>query len=486
MATTLDALVDALQRDLVPTAQLPSPARVVTGVHISELLDPTPFLNGGELLLTTGMDLPKQITPLTGYVTRLAGAGVVALGFGIGPVHPLLPAPLRTAAERAGLPLLLVPADTPFQTIVTHFFAGERRAESRGLTGALGAMHALVRAATHGEPGREQACRQVIRVLAGAVDGWAAHIESSGRPDAVWPRSAAGNARRAGREVGRIRAAGALAGATFPLGGDDVLLQPVGTADGGYVACGHRRPIPAQLRHLTLAACAVLDLAASRMSDNALLRAAGPAVVGRLLALGRVDAATDYVRAGGAEWPDVVRVGCAVNGTPLAGLPHVDALARSSGPERTTWVWAAQEAPAAWHRVARASRGGGVLGPAVASREVVDELGRVAARTAALAPGQWQDLGAAPASGGDQTPGGEVVEQALAALSGYRRADLVGTLSAYLGHRGRIEGTADALGVHRNTIRHRLALIARVGDVDVDDPDTAAHLWLALRREGLA
>ena len=498
MATTLDALVAALPLDLVPTGELPRPARELTGVHSSELLDPTPFLSGGELLLTTGLSLPTQTTPLTGYVTRLVGAGVAALGFGVGPVHPRLPSGLRTAAQRAGLPLLVVPAETLFQSIVKQFFADERHAQSRDLTGALGAVHALVRAATHGEPGRDQARRQVIRVLAGAVDGWAAHLDAAGRPVAVWPRTAGGAARRAGGEVARIRATGALAGATFPLGPDDVLLQPVGGSDGGYVACGRARRSPAQLRHLTLAACAVLELAARRMDDNALLRASSPVVAGRLLSLGLADAALAYAQAGGQEWPDLVRVGCTVGAG--AQAESGTELARHVTGDRATYVWGCDDAPTEWGKVghpsdppssapararaqdgaARAARG--ALGPPIPRGTVDAEWGRIAAQAVALPPGRWVDAArAAPvddaALGADET---------IAALAAYAGADLVGTRSAYLAHRGRIEGTALALGVHRNTIRHRLGLIARTADLDVDDPDTAAHLWLALRRAGLA
>jgi len=46
--------------------------RPVRWVHISELQDPTPWLRGGELLLTTG--LPLRSGP-SAYVGRLAAAG---------------------------------------------------------------------------------------------------------------------------------------------------------------------------------------------------------------------------------------------------------------------------------------------------------------------------------------------------------------------------------------------------------------------------
>ncbi len=479
MATTLDSLVAELPEDLIPTRQLPRPARVIAGVHISELLDPTPFLSGGELLLTTGMGLSHQVTPLTGYVTRLTQAGVVALGFGVGPVHAEVPEALCAAAERASLPLLVVPERTPFQTIVTRFFASEQRAENAELAGALGATHALVRAATQGDPLRDRAHLRVVRVLAGAVGGWAAHLDSAGTPDAIWPRSATAAARAAGAEVARIRSAGARAGATFPLDGDDVLLQPAGAADGGYIACGHTRPIPGQMRHLTLAACAVLDLAAERMSDQVVLRSAAPAVVGNLLALGQLDAAAAYARAHGSAWPAAVRVGCAL-GSPG---PARGELARHTAGDRTTWVWAADNAAQAWARLTRAPEGRGVLGPAVPASAVLAELERVAAQATGRSPGDWIDLGCVERERDDPA---ERCDATLGALAEYRRADLVGTLAAYLAHRGRVENAAAQLGIHRNTIRHRLALIERIGEVDIEDPDVAAHLWLALRRASLA
>ncbi|MFD1214290.1 helix-turn-helix domain-containing protein, partial [Arthrobacter sp. GCM10027362] len=70
-------------------------------------------------------------------------------------------------------------------------------------------------------------------------------------------------------------------------------------------------------------------------------------------------------------------------------------------------------------------------------------------------------------------------------LAGYRRADLLGTVAAYLRYRGHWEDAARELQVHRNSLRHRMAVAERLAGISLDDPDTAAHLWLALRRRGL-
>ena len=81
-------------RDLLRELELPIVAgeagldRPVRWVHISELEDPTPWLSGGELLLTTGLQL-GDAAQQRAYVTRLARHGLAGLGFG----DPLVLAP---------------------------------------------------------------------------------------------------------------------------------------------------------------------------------------------------------------------------------------------------------------------------------------------------------------------------------------------------------------------------------------------------------
>ena len=76
----------------------------VQWVAVSELEDPTPYLEGGELLLTTGLRLGER--DWVRFVERLANAGVSALGLGVGLTHQRTPAGLVAAAEAAGLPLI--------------------------------------------------------------------------------------------------------------------------------------------------------------------------------------------------------------------------------------------------------------------------------------------------------------------------------------------------------------------------------------------
>src|SRR5438132_1481462 len=82
---------------------LPRPDAEVRWVATSELDDPTPYLEGGELLLTTGLATAGWRREWEQYAARLAAAGVAALALGVGLTHPSVPAGLKRACERAGL-----------------------------------------------------------------------------------------------------------------------------------------------------------------------------------------------------------------------------------------------------------------------------------------------------------------------------------------------------------------------------------------------
>jgi purine catabolism regulator len=94
----------------------------VRWVHSSELLDPTPWLRGGELLLTTGLQL-QGAKPQREFVERLAEREIAGLGFGTGFVHKKLPAALLNTARKLGFPLFEVPYELPFIAITERVFA---------------------------------------------------------------------------------------------------------------------------------------------------------------------------------------------------------------------------------------------------------------------------------------------------------------------------------------------------------------------------
>ncbi|NLA66363.1 MAG: PucR family transcriptional regulator [Leucobacter sp.] len=62
--------------------------------------------------------------------------------------------------------------------------------------------------------------------------------------------------------------------------------------------------------------------------------------------------------------------------------------------------------------------------------------------------------------------------------------DLEQSLMAWLAHHGQTSAAAAELGVHRHTLRARVATAAQLLQRDLDNPDTRAELWAAFRLTG--
>jgi len=119
MELTVASLIDELGLELLCGSE--SAQTHVRWVHSTELPDPTPWLKGGELLLTTGIQLtsPKAQREL---IERLAEHDIAGLGFGTGFAHKRLPAALVKAARAREFPLFEVPYELPFIAITERAF----------------------------------------------------------------------------------------------------------------------------------------------------------------------------------------------------------------------------------------------------------------------------------------------------------------------------------------------------------------------------
>jgi purine catabolism regulator len=139
----------------------------VRWVHVSELLDPTPLLSGGELLLTTGMQLdtePRQRE----FVGRLSERDLAGLGLGTGFSHgDVPPALLEAAAERSFL-LFEVPHVVRFTTICESATARLVNDQYDVLNHALETQDKLERIVLS-EDGMEGLVRALATLLAGNV-----------------------------------------------------------------------------------------------------------------------------------------------------------------------------------------------------------------------------------------------------------------------------------------------------------------------------
>ena len=117
MAISLRGLLDhdelGLKALTDPTHSLET---AITWGAVTELLDPSKFLTGREIVLTTGVRQKSAATQID-FVRTLAANDVVALGFGIGLEHESVPEPVLETAREVGLPVIEVPYKTPFAAI---------------------------------------------------------------------------------------------------------------------------------------------------------------------------------------------------------------------------------------------------------------------------------------------------------------------------------------------------------------------------------
>lgn len=119
---TLGELVSAehLQLHWNWGAQIGS-TRVARWAHSTELINPSGYLKGGDLVCTIGVALTSPAACVE-LVTALVECKAAALCFGVGDVHQQIPDALHRACVARGLPLLEAPRGAPFEA-VTEFFA---------------------------------------------------------------------------------------------------------------------------------------------------------------------------------------------------------------------------------------------------------------------------------------------------------------------------------------------------------------------------
>ncbi|TDB85711.1 PucR family transcriptional regulator [Actinomadura sp. KC216] len=448
----------------------PLPDTPVVWVAVSELEDPTPFLEGGELVLTTGMRLGGANA--AGYVSRLVARGVAGLGFAVGVIHDDVPPELISAARDQGLVLLEVPRPTPFIAIgkaVSRTLAAEMYED---VTRAFQAQRELTRAALTG-PGA------LVARLARLLGGWALLLDASGAVQHAEPADARDRAGAIAPELARLRRSrpadgGAAASVALALPDDHIVVQRIGLGGRprGFLAVGTGAPLPHVAHTIVGAAVALLTLQSETPRTGRALRASLAALL-----LGRPGDAPAVPRgpvrvlacAGGPAVLDVLEsdpAGARCLTLPLDGRAAVivpDEVAGTVAPLLAATGPVGVSAPAA-----------GDLGTAL----------RQAEEALAAATRSHQDTvhySALPGQGVlrllDPGLAHAFADTLLAPL---RDEDLVETVRAYVAANGQGEAAARALGVHRHTLRSRMRKAAEVLGRDPDDPAVRAELWIAL------
>jgi purine catabolism regulator len=162
---TVRGLVEEMQLELVvggDAADAP-----IRWVHSTELDDPTPWLSGGELILTTGMRLKSEQAQRE-FAERLSSRHVAGVGFGTGFDHAKLPEALCEAARDAGLPLFEVPYELPFIAITERAFTTLVNRQYEVLQRTI-AIHRRMERLLLEEAGLDELVRAISATIGGAV-----------------------------------------------------------------------------------------------------------------------------------------------------------------------------------------------------------------------------------------------------------------------------------------------------------------------------
>ncbi|WP_432064574.1 PucR family transcriptional regulator [Streptomyces sp. C10-9-1] len=429
-------------------------------VHTSEMADPFPYLLGGELLLSAGVLLDDADR----YVARIVEAGAAALGFGVTPVHDTVPSALVEACDRRGLPLLEVPPRTTFTAVARAVWRLMAEARHHELQRVARAQQGLAAAAARPAP-----VPAVLRRLAGYVRGSAVLLDGEGSVvHAAGPEPSGAAAAALSRLARVVGGPGpGPASATDQAGDDHVAAYPLGGGRGLVLAVA--APAREAGDHTIAGVAAVLlSLLTAPHLDTDVSARSGALV--RLLLGAAPESAAPLL--GGGPW--TVLHARSADTTPFAAA----ALGAALG---TTLLSLEDDGtvrlllPGGREPSARPGWTLGASAPAApeALREADAQADRALRRAAATRSGLVRH----------REPGPLTPESARALLAPLADAPaLVETLRTWLSVHGGWDRTAAALGIHRNTVRQRIARCASLLGADLDDVDVRMELWFALRQ----
>lgn len=450
-------------------------SREVRWVHTTELNDPAPFLEGGELLLTTGMRLADPEFDLEAFLSGLVRAGVAGLGFGVGLNNDSVPERFVTAATAHGLPVLEVPKATPFIAIAKSVSKALAAEEYRAITEGYRTQQELVKSALAHEPQRSLV-RSLVRGL--GPGAWAVLAAADG---SVLHSAGPVPGLDLAPELARLRGRTLPSSASILTESGHVEVHALGAGKRvmGFLTVGllDRASGPDTTgRQILAVALTLLTLGVEQPTkDVTVAELTLRRAVARLLLAGRVDAAREA--AGELRVPlppEPVRI--ARDSVRDEAVPDRMFVLEEDG-ERVLVAPADFEGftggvsdPVGYGDFARAYR---QAGEALATAR---KTGRPAVYFAEVGSGLTQLFG-------DQAVR-DFAAGVLRPLLDADRSALVPTLRAWLAHNGQWDSAAAELGVHRHTVRARIARAGELLGKDLtaaDSADARMELWFALR-----
>jgi DNA-binding PucR family transcriptional regulator len=502
MALTVRWLLSQVDLRLTLAAGGAGVDKEISWAHAIELEDPTPWLGGGELVLTTGMRLPRAAARRREYVTRLDEAGAAALGFGLGLSHDRIPDDLLAAAEDRGFPVLGVPLPVPFVAItraVADQLAADRIQEIRR---TVDHQDRMARAAVEG------GVAGVIRRLARAVTGNALVTDANQVVLAAEPKDSPELVDRFKAELVRRRRSGLRFAIASSDGHGHLTIQSLAATSvlRGYLAVATPSAPPEMARLLISHAATLVALELERPREVRAIDRRVRAIVLRLAIKGALDeeALTSQTQLFGfatgepvavlavhcsaprLQVEDVVEAVLAERATPYLFTDVDDGLALAL-PAAAAAVSARDLAATVRTNLRRLHTG---VGGSTSWSDIATSL-RQATYAVRIARAErrpvvaFDELGAYSLLFARQPR--ESIEAVAAAVlhpldehDAANRGDLVRSLASFLQHNGHWEAAAEMLGVHRHTLRYRIRKVEQLTGRQLNSAHDRAEFLVAL------
>lgn len=484
---TVERLVQSPVLQLRVLAGASGTDRRVAWAHASELEDPTPWLTGAELIMTTGLGFPRTAAGQRNYLQRLDEGGVAALAV---TTHLHMPPVTKTAlaeADRRSFPILEVPLSVPFIAISQEVAAAVQGDSLQRLNAQLQVFGA-VRWLTSGElsdatvfgrlgrlsglqvylssgagkvliPGVPTPPPELLRLLPSSVDapptvpgGFVLPIPLIGGSAGFLLAMEIEGVANAGLAVVQHIATVAALRMTMRRHGEEIIRRGGAETFADLLQGDHSTET--MTRRLGRAGF-------SRESQLQLvvIRSAVGAVDDNLVAIALTDAQLPHLllNSGGATYllvrsgPQTRSILAAVPGL-RAGASRPFAVGSRLGIPRREALWASSRA---------------------------DDAGQAFVRYGSDTIGRWTVE--------DATSLRALVSSVLGSVQLYDRghdSELVRTVQTWLERERQNGPTADALHIHANTLTYRLRRFEQISGRNLRSTADLAELWLALRALG--
>ena len=498
-------------------------------VEPSDLVDPTPYLMDHELLLTTGVPLQGAASSdqhMESYVHRLVEAKVSALGFGLEPHFDAIPPALLAACIRQGLTLWQIPPELPFAALGLSFARLLESKNTSRLRELTEANRSLQRAALSANPeseilnvlARRLAAQTLLFGPRGGLRVTAPQNAHSQLPaellaEIVWATLSGAGPRLEIRELdsGHLLA--------FPLRGGNSArrgtIPSVAASDStlGVLLVHCAQVLDAAEHGAVSTALGLLEIVSRQRSEGALAptQLATALLVGFQADRAKVDIGSLFkASAGGtSRAPIRVIVGARAEGPPVDPHANTTALLRWRRELDSDLVLHTDEhlvaicrLPVTDSMLERFEREGEFLAvseeiPAETLTSPLDQqslqrqlqqeyaqalslLPRVLDERRSLRP---QDLPKSFAGLLPPEAAGTLARELLAPLLNLaepRRTLLLTVLRGWLASNGSWDASATLLNLHRNSVRRYIGSITELLELNLNDAQTRAELWLAL------